>query len=361
MYESQTYEVILDRSIARVATDVNKREGSLTMNAIAPVSAEHANIYILLDGIIRNGYVDTADVREYVVYRCRERGINPYEATQAILKGKFNMEIPVGSRFNHDDLNYTAKAFIESVADAEAGVTYYYYQMECETAGEIGNKSFGELSSIEYIDKDLEGELVELLIPAEDEESIESLKERYFNSFDSNPFGGNKQDYKDKTKTLDGVGGCIVIPVWAGGGTVKLIIIDSEFNKATDILVASVQEQIDPDPQGTGSGIAPIGHTVTVTTPEELTVNVQARITLNEGYSWSQIKAEVTTALEEYFLELRQNWENGNIVVRISQIENRILNLDGVLDVADTQINGVAGNLAVEQEYLPVLGGVTNG
>lgn len=355
MYEDQTYENILDRSLARVTTDVDKREGSLIMNAIAPVSAEHANIYILLDSIIRNGYADTADIREYMVYRCRERGINPYEATQATLKGKFNMEIPLSSRFSHDELNYTAEAFIE---EAEG---YYYYQMKCETYGEIGNKSFGELSSIEYIDKDLEGSLIELLIPAEDEEDIESLRERYLNSFDSNPFGGNKQDYKEKTKALDGVGGCIVIPVWNGGGTVKLIIIDSEFNKATTTLVAKVQEQIDPPPQGEGNGIAPIGHTVTVTTPDELTVNVQVRVTLNEGYSWSQIKAGIIETLEEYFLELRQVWENGNVVVRISQIENRILNLDGVLDVADTKLNGVASNLAVEQEQLPVLGGVTNG
>lgn len=356
MYEDQTYEIILDRSLARVATDVDKREGSLVMNSIAPVSAEHANIYILLDSIIRNGYADTADVREYLVLRCRERGINPYEATQAVLKGKFNMEIPLGSRFSHDELNYEAVASIKASDDG-----FYYYQMECETAGEIGNKSFGELTAIEYIDKDLEGELVELLIPAEDEESIESLRERYLNSFESNPFGGNKQDYKDKTKALDGVGGCIVIPVWNGGGTVKLIIIDSEFNKATSVLVARVQEQIDPPPQGTGAGIAPIGHTVTVTTPDELTVNVKAKITLNEGYNWSQIKPQVEETLEAYFLEVRQNWENGNVVVRISQIENRILNLEAVLDVADTQLNGVSGNLPVEQEYIPILGGVENG
>ena len=354
MYEDQTYENILARALAKVVTNVDKREGSLIMNAIAPVSAEHANIYILLDSIIRNGYVDTADIREYVVYRCRERGITPYEATKATLKGKFNMDIPLGSRFNHNDLNYIAKEFIE---EAEG---YYYYQMECETAGEIGNKGFGELSPIEYISKNLEGELTELLIPAEDDESIESLKNRYNSSFEGTAFGGNKQYYKDKTKALDGVGGCIVVPVWNGGGTVKLIIIDSEFNKATPILVESVQAQIDPYPQGKGNGIAPIGHTVTVTTPSELTVTVSFRITFSEGYSWSQIKSTVVNTLEEYFLELRKNWENGNLVVRISQIENRILNLDSVLDVSDTTINGIANNLILEQEELPILGEVVN-
>lgn len=355
MYEDQTYETILNRTLTRVATDVDKREGSLIMNAIAPVSAEHANIYILLDSIIRNGYVDTADVREYIVYRCRERGINPYEATKATLKGKFNMTVPIGSRFNLDELNYIVKEYMGEVDN------YYYYQMECETAGEIGNKSFGELTSIEYIDKDLEGSLTELLIPAEDEESTESLRQRYLNSFDSTPYGGNMQDYKEKTKALDGVGGVVVVPVWNGGGTVKLIIIDSEYNVATPTLVAKVQEQIDPPPQGHGVGIAPIGHTVTVTTPEELTVDVEIKLTLNEGYSWSQIKAEVTNTLEKYFLELRQNWENGDLMVRIAQIENRIFNLEYVIDVGDTKLNGIANNLSVPSDKLPVLGGVVNG
>lgn len=356
MYEDQTYEKILDRSLARVATDVDKREGSVVMNAVAPVSAEHANIYILLDGIIRDGYADTA-MRDYLVKRCKERGIIPYDATCAVLKGKFNMEIPIGSRFSLDELNYKAIAFIDS-ADG-----FFYYQMECESTGTQGNKYFGELSSIEYIDKDLTGELVELLIPAEDEEDTEALRARYLNSFDSNPFGGNKQDYRDKTNALDGVGGTIPIPVWNGGGTVKLIIIDSEYNVATSTLVASVQEQIDPNPQGTGSGIAPIGHTVTVVSAVEKVVKVSCRFTLNEGYTWSQLQVKAVEAIEAYMLELRKNWEKaeGTLVVRVSQIENRLLNLEGVLDVASTKINGAESNLALAIEELPVLGGVTNG
>lgn len=262
------------------------------------------------------------------------------------------MEIPIGSRFNLNELNYVATAFIES-ADG-----YFYYQMECETGGTNGNKFFGELSSIEYIDKDLTGELTELLIPAEDEEDTEALRTRYLNSFDSNPFGGNKQDYVEKTDALDGVGGTVVIPVWNGGGTVKLIIINSDFGVASSTLVKAVQEAIDPDPQGTGSGIAPIGHTVTVVSAVGKTVSIKSRITLNDGYQWSQVKPKAEETLEAYFLEMRMNWEKGNLVVRISQIENRLLNLDGILDVADTQLNDVASNLALAQEEIPLLGGV---
>lgn len=354
MYEDQTFEVILDRSLARVATDVDKREGSVTMNSIAPVSLEHANIYILLDALIQNGYADTA-IRDYLVKRCRERGITPYEATKAVLRGKFNMEIPIGSRFSLEELNYTAIAFIES-ADGS-----FYYQMECETTGTEGNKYFGALSSIEYIHKDLEGELTELLIPAEDEEGTEELRSRYFNSLQSSAFGGNKKDYKEKTNALDGVGGTIPVPVWAGGGTVKLIIIDSDYNKASDVLIAKVQEAMDPTKDGSGTGMAPIGHIVTVVTATEVPITVNTKIIFNEGYTWESVQAEAIRAVEEYLLSMRKVWEDEGLVVRVTQIENRLLNLEGVVDIADTTINGSTENIVIKSDELPVFGGITNG
>ena len=146
MYEDQTYENILDRSLARVASDVDKREGSVIMNAIAPVSAEHADVYIQLGNIVNNGYADTA-VREFLILRCKERGIIPYEATKATLKGKFNMEIPIGSRFNLNELNYVATAFMES-ADG-----YFYYQ---------GNYYyiFPEITATDNLANNLESEMV---------------------------------------------------------------------------------------------------------------------------------------------------------------------------------------------------------
>jgi uncharacterized phage protein gp47/JayE len=338
---------------------VDKREGSLIMNAVAPVSAEHANIFILLDAITQNGYADTA-TREYLILRCRERGITPYEATKAVLKGKFNMEIPIGSRFNLNELNYIATTFIESVDG------YFYYQMECESTGTEGNKYFGELNAIDYIASTLEGELVALLIPAEDDEDTEALRARYINSFNSSAFGGNKQDYREKTTSLDGVGGTVVIPTWSGGGSVKLIIIDSDYNVASTTLVNRVQNEIDPSPQGTGSGIAPIGHTVTVVSATEKPINVNCRLTFNASYTWSQIENDAIEAVESYLLELRKSWEEtwasgSTLVVRVAQIENRLLNLDGVLDIADTTINGAEDNLTLTIEELPVLGGVTNG
>lgn len=147
-----------------------------------------------------------------------------------------------------------------------------------------------------------------------------------------------------------------MIPVWNGGGTVKLIIIDSEYHVASVELVKAVQEAIDPDPQGTGTGIAPIGHTVTVVSAEAFAVDVSCNITLVEGYQLVTVKTKIKEALEAYFLDMRKAWENGGLVVRISQIENRILGVDGVLDVINTTANGSTENLVLEVDQLPIMG-----
>lgn len=352
MYENQTYEEILERSLNRVGTNVDKREGSVIMNAIAPVSAEHANLYTLLDGIIREGYADTA-TREYLILRCKERGIVPYEATQAVLKGKFTQEVPIGSRWSLNGLIYAVTVFISSDGN-------YYYQLQCESAGTEGNKYFGELSSIDYANEGLAGELVELLIPAEDTEATEDLRSRYFSSLKSSAFGGNRQDYIEKTNSIDGVGGTVVVPVWNGGGTVKLIIIDSDYNVASGALIAKVQEEVDPTQSGSGEGFAPIGHKVTVTTATEVPINITTRITFNEGYSWERLQADAVSAIEEYLLSMRKVWEGGGLVVRVAQIENRLLNLDGVVDIADTTVNGGTDNIVIASDEVPVLGGIVN-
>ena len=175
----------------------------------------------------------------------------------------------------------------------------------------------------------MEGSIVELLVPAEDEEDTEALRERYLNSFSDTPFGGNQADYKKEVGKLDGVGGVKIIPVWAGGGTVKLIIINSNFEVASGVLVANVQNAIDPPPQGEGAGLAPIGHTVTVESCEAKTIPISINCTLEDGYSWDEIKEQVTENIETYFLEIRKRWANeDNSIVRVSQVENRILSIE---------------------------------
>ena len=46
-------------------------------------------------------------------------------------------------------------------------------------------------------------------------------------------------------------------------------------------------------------------------------------------------------------------------LVRVSQIEARILAVKGVADITDTQLNGITSNVTLGEYEIPVLGGVS--
>ena len=350
MYEAQTYETILARMLARVPDTLDKREGSVIFDALAPAAFELAQAYIELDVILTESFGDTAS-RAYLIKRAAERGLSPYAATYATLKGTFNIDVPISSRYSLGELNYIVTEKIST------GV----YKLTCETSGTVGNSQLGKLIPIEFIQGLTTAELTELLIPAEDAEATEAFRTRYLNSFDSQAYGGNIADYKEKVNKINGVGGVKVYPVWNGGRTVKLVIINSEFAVPTSEMIATVQTAVDPVTNaGKGVGVAPIGHTVTVEGVTTQTVNVGLTLTFASGYTFAALESAINTLIDAYFLELNTVWsENEATIIRVSQIETRILTLTGIVDVQNTTLNGVAGNLTLGANAIAVRGVVS--
>lgn len=354
MNEDNTYLAILDRMLARVDSKYDKRETSIIYNTLAPAALEFANAYINLMQIENEGYADTASYY-FLKRRAAERGLIPTEATATILKGKFDKEIEYGKRFTglNTTLNYEVFDLIGTATEND--ITHYFYQCVCEDVGEIGNEYLG---SIIPLDGDIENltvaELIEILVHGEDEEDIEDFRNRYFDDINSQSFGGNIAQYKEIVENLPDVGGCKPYPVWNGGGTVKIVFTNAEHKKPSDELVASIQEQIDPiDKQGQGVGLAPIGHVVTVISVDVEYLTIETNITYQEDYSWNDISIAFNEAIDEYFAELNADWKNQEkIIVRISQIESRLLDIVGILDVTDTTINGVASNYSADNNTI---------
>ena len=352
MYEHITFESIMEDMLARVPSTMDKREGSVIWDALAPAAVELQNMYIAINTILNETFADTASLY-YLAKRAAERGISQKLATEAVLQGEFapaSLELPIGTRFSCDTLNY---AITEKVSD---GV----YKLKCETAGTEGNIHLGMLIPIDYIDGLETAELTELLIPAEDDEDVESLRERYFESMTSQAYGGNIADYKQKTNSIDGVGAVRVTPVWNGGGTVKLTILDSSYGVPSDELIAVVQNTIDPvGHSGEGVGLAPIGHKVTVVGAEALEVDIVTNITYQENWDWDSTQSYIKDAIDQYFKDLSTKWdEEDTLIVRISQLESRIIACKGVLDVEGTTLNGATSNLSLAESKIPVRGKV---
>lgn len=272
------------------------------------------------------------------------------------------LKIPIGSRFSYDDVNY---AVTEKISD---GV----YFLSCEAAGTGGNKPTGNMIAIDYVAGLQTAMLSEVTVPGEDEEETEVFRKRYLASFNSQAYGGNIADYRNKVNAISGIGGIKVYPVWAGGGTVKVVFMTSKYEPPTTDFVTQVQTLIDPvTNSGEGVGIAPIGHHVTVEGVENSSITIGLNLSFSSG-SYSDYRESVHDVIDSYFLELNRTWQstqvvevdqfsNTGLVVRISQIESRLLNITGITDVQHTTLDGVEENLILGVDQLAVRGAVTNG
>lgn len=364
MYENQTEQVIFNRMMQSVPDSLDKREGAVIYDSCMPTAIEVMLLYTMADYFLKNTFGDTAE-REYLIERAKERGLVPEAATYAKVKGAFtpaSLNISIGTRFSYQDVNY---AVTEKISD---GV----YFLVCETAGTVGNKPAGAMVAIDYVAGLQTATLSEVTVPGEEEEATEVFRVRYLASFNSQAYGGNIADYREKVNKIQGVGGVKVYPVWEGGGTVRVSFMTSEYKVPTAEFVSEVQILVDPIPnQGQGLGVAPIGHTVTVQGVTDSQIDIGLHVSFATG-TYIDYKTDIETVIDAYFAELNKSWQstqiaeidncsNTGLVVRISQIESRLLSIEGIVDIEYTTLNGVEENLTLSVDELAIRGVVSHG
>ena len=347
MFEDKTYEDILDDMLENVPSNVDTREGSIIYDALAPIALEVAQVYSDLSVIMDECFADTAGYY-YLIKRAAERGIIVKEGVPAELKitvTPADIEIELGTEFNVGELNYTV------TGTAEDG----NYLITCKESGTAGNNIMDECIPVEYVEGLETVEIVSINTWGTDDESVDELRERYFNSFREVAFGGNKADYKEKAESLERVACCKVTPAWNGPRTVKLTVTDkyNDYKGMSASNLAVVQNYFDPTQDGTGVGIAPIGHIVTVDTVSEDNVSIAADVKLESGMSFDDVADPFYQAIENYFLELRKTWGEEDIVIRPSRIETICLNITGFTDITDVKINGNSGNYICDSNKVP--------
>ncbi len=357
MFENNTEEFILKNMMDTISQEVDKREGSIIYNALAPAAQEMARMYSDMDRFLTYTFASADMPEEFLDLRVLEEGLKREEATYCIKKGYFYdsennlIDIPLKSRFSIDKVKFIAEEKIST------GI----YKLKAEETGSSNNFVQGMILPIEYIEKLAIAKLGETLIPGEDVETNESLFKRYIEHLNEKPFAGNIADYKIKTREIDGVGDLKVLPIWNGGGTVKIIFLDSDFKIPTEELINQVQTELDPTQNaGKGIGLAPIGHVVTVEGPKNIDISVETTILLKSGITIGQVQEKVAETIKEYFGELRKTWASeDNTIIRINQIEAKLLTIDGIADLFNTKLNLKEENLQLQYNEIPVFKEVT--
>lgn len=368
--EAQNYDYWLNLMLDQVPNNIDKREGSIIFDALAPAAMVSAQQSLSLANIIRETYIKTAQ-GEFLDYRAAEHGTLRYLATNAEVKAKFNnddgnpINVEVGDRFASIAESPIFYTVIKANDDGTA-------EMQAEEAGTYANSYLGQVLPVTPNDNLAWAEIIEITIPARDKESDDHLRDRLLNTNSWVAYGGNVADYLDMTSKIHDVGATQVYPVWNGPGTVKLVILNNDLMPASSTLIKKVKEEIDPEDKETqGYGLAPIDHRVTVTTVETLTVNVQINALLDAQHVTSNIEQQIKNVLSKFFIELRQNWATINpttgrgyaLTIFRSRILSKIMQIESVVNANLPILNGAEKDISLifdnQVSQLPVLGEVT--
>ena len=94
-------------------------------------------------------------------------------------------------------------------------------------------------------------------------------------------------------------------------GSVRISILNDEFNPPTALEIARIQELVDPiTNSGEGYGIAPIGHYVTIVTPTEDNVSVTLTATYKAGADSDVEAHKIKTCIRNYINSIRKEFDN---------------------------------------------------
>ncbi|MCH4891173.1 baseplate J/gp47 family protein [Acidaminobacter sp. JC074] len=190
-----------------------------------------------------------------------------------------------------------------------------------------------------------------------DKESDQHFLERFLEGEQAEETQGNKAQHKSWAKSVLGVGDAKVFPLENTAGettdnSVLTIIVDSNILPASNELVATVQNTINPlNENGHGSGLAPLGCYAYIKSADVLNLNITFSGVLAQGATNEQAVSSVIEKLKEYLKEVYKE----DKVISFAQIGVSILSADEVDDYSNLQINGSTDNITVPSKSVAVI------
>jgi uncharacterized phage protein gp47/JayE len=346
-FENETFERILERMLARIPDTIDKRQGSVVYDLLAPAAAELAQAYIEMDNVLNLGFADTT-YGEYLDRRAAEQGLTRKAAVKAAgqvtFSGPDGTVIPVGTRVSTEGENP-----IYFVTTAEGTITSgsVTVDAEAEVGGVDGNVDAGKIT---VVLGDLSGVVTvtnaQPFAGGINEETDEELLARYKEHVTRPITSGNKFQYEAWAKEIAGIADARCYPLWNGNGTVKVVVVNSEKRSPSASVIQAVADYIET--------VRTVGADVTVVGVTEVPINVSAMITLANGVTLADAEADIRARITEYFKQIAFY----ETTVRYTAIGNAILDAKGVIDYANLTVNGSVTNVILNDDEVPILGAV---
>lgn len=341
----KTENGILARLLTEIPTKYDTSIGSYVHDVLGGPAVEFGTAYAELDRTARKAFAATAegaDLDAVLTQYGFIRKAATYASGEVTVTGAADARITAGS------LVAAGRTVYEVLGTAELTGGSAAVKIRAQIPGSAGNAAAGAVNyfpvTLPKITSVTNGAAI---TGGTDAESDADYRERYTYFLAHPVTTGNKYEYEQWAREVDGVGLAKCYPIWDGPGTVKVVITTAEMEPAGTELVNTVKAYIEER--------RPVGANLTVVSAGTLEISVSAAVTLESGYSIEPIKSLYADALDGYFTDI--GFAGG--LIPYTKIGALLQEIPGVRYYSDLKVNGGTSNVTVDNGELAVLGGVT--
>lgn len=349
--DAQTPEAVkarMKQALQAEGLDVDTREGSYVDMLYAVAAYELYKAYAYFPTLLAAA-VPSPESGMFLDSFGGMYGIDRTQGAKATAEvtftGTAGAEVPVGTIVVSTDglLRYTTDA---AAVVGEAGTVTV--SVTADQVGAAYNLGPGEITRLMVTIPGVLSLTNAQAVGGADVESDAAYYERIHRRLSSPVSSGNANQYREWALEVSGVGYAAVQPLWAGNGTVRVIVASPVKGELDDDIVSEVAAHIEDT--------RPIGATVTVISVDALPINVAATVTLEDGASTTEVSAALEEAMEELFLGLEVG---SGETIRYNRILALLLSLPGVVDCGALTLNGDDANITLTAEQVPTVGTVS--
>lgn len=336
-FEMQYKDQIQKRMKAQFAqiSDKADYEGSFSRDLINANSVEFEAAYAEM-ALMMDAAFAFSSWGEYLTARCAEFGVDRKQAVKAkgevTFSGGHGVFVPKGSFVSvKNGAQFSTDEDIMLGGDGKGTV-----KITCTDVGSKGNVQAHTITNLPVsISGVTEVDNAKATQDGADEETDEELLKRYSVIVRTPATSGNKYHYYNWAMSIAGVGGCRVLPLWNGAGTVKIIIVNTKMQSAGNDLVKAVKDYIER--------MRPIGADVTVVSPAPKTINISVDVL--GKVDKDNFKKAVNKYIASKNLDMRY--------ISSAQI-GKLLMEQNITDYRNLKLNGADKVTATEAELLSV-------
>ena len=342
------HEEILAELQSWTTTPESQVEGTFEYDVYSTNALEFMKVENELAEAYRANFAQTT-WGEYLDYRAAEHGVYRREANKSIgtLTVTGNGTIPAGSIFATEE---NVRFVTLKAAKVNGSATL---DIEAQKAGSEGNVAANTITKIPLSIPGIESCVNDSeTYDGYDAEDDESLRQRLLDKVRLPATSGNPAEYVAWAMSITGVGAARCVRCPNGPGTVKIVIVDSNFEAANETLLERVRTYIDNQrPVGIMNG------EINVTSAQPIVINVTADIvgTVERETFISGLQNHFSTLIKKNMTSYQTT--SDGILISAAQIGRLILNAGAENYVYDTlKINGQSQDILLDVEELPIIG-----